>query len=102
MIMTYDYHELSRTSVNAPLAQETNQIVYAETVSENVERILKQGCDPNKVIMGIPTYGRTYTLKDANKNGVGVSVEGPGEPGPYTLSNGSLGFNEVNYLQVCK
>lgn len=95
MIMTYDYHELNRTSINAPLHRESNQNPFTETVSENVERFLAQGCRPEKIIMGIPTYGRTYTLKDSHQNGVDSSVDGLGDPGPFTLSRGSLGFNEV-------
>lgn len=103
MIMSYDFHELNRTSINAPLNRENNQNPYTETVAENVDRMLAQGCDPNKLIMGIPTYGRTYTLLDINRNNVDAPVEGLGEPGPYTLSSGSLGFNEVKYLTtVCK
>lgn len=95
MLMSYDYHELNRTSINAPLSRENNQNPYTETVSENVERLLAQGCQPSKIVMGIPTYGRTYTLRDSNPTGVDASVDGLGEPGPYTLSHGSLGFNEV-------
>lgn len=98
MIMSYDYHELNRTSINSPLSRENNQNPYTETVSENIDRMLAQGCSRDKLIMGIPTYGRTYTLKDASQNGVDASVDGLGEPGPFTLSEGSLGFNEVKYL----
>lgn len=100
MIMSYDFHELNRTSVNAPLNRENNQNPYTETVAENIDRILAQGCAREKLIMGIPTYGRTYTLMDANRDGVDADVDGLGEPGPYTLSYGSLGFNEVKYLTV--
>lgn len=96
--MSYDYHELNRTSINAPLKREDNQNPYTETVAENVERVLAQGCRPDKVVMGIPTYGRTYTLNNALRNGVDAAVDGLGEPGPYTLSHGSLGFNEVKSL----
>lgn len=96
-LMSYDYHELNRTSINAPLSRENNQNPYTETVAENVERVLSQGCRPEKVVMGIPTYGRTYTLLNANNAGVDAAVEGPGEPGPFTLSQGSLGFNEVRH-----
>lgn len=103
MLMSYDYHEVNRTSINAPLKRENNQNPYTETVAENVERILAQGCNPEKIIMGIPTYGRTYTLKDTTKTGVDANVEGLGEPGPYTLAHGSLGFNEVKCLMTaCK
>jgi GH18 family chitinase len=96
-LMSYDYHELNRTSINAPLSRENNQNPYTETVAENVERVLSQGCRPEKVVMGIPTYGRTYTLLNANNAGVDAAVEGPGDPGPFTLSQGSLGFNEVRH-----
>lgn len=95
MLMAYDYHELARTSINAPLNRESNQNANMETVADNVVRVLEQGCDAEKVILGIPTYGRTYTLLDAQKTDVGAAVESPGESGPYTLSSGSLGFNEV-------
>lgn len=102
MLMTYDYHEVNRTSINSPLRRESNQNPYTETVVENVERVLAQGCKPDKVIMGIPTYGRTYTLKDAYKNNIDAEVTGLGNPGPFTLSEGSLGFNEVSYrVQLC-
>jgi chitinase len=100
MLMSYDYHELNRTSINAPLNRENNQNPYTETVAENVERVLAQGCNPEKVVMGIPTYGRTYILKDSFNTGVDEAVEGLGEPGPFTLSQGSLGFNEVRHLKA--
>jgi chitinase len=96
--MSYDYHELNRTSINSPLSRENNQNPYTETVAENIGRILAQGCSAEKLIMGIPTYGRTYTLQNQYVNGVDAPVDGLGEPGPYTLSEGSLGFNEVGYL----
>lgn len=51
MLMSYDYHEVNRTSINAPLNRESNQNPYTETVAENVERVLAQGCRPEKVIM---------------------------------------------------
>lgn len=98
MIMSYDFHELNRTSINSPLSRENNQNPFTETVAENIDRILAQGCSAEKLIMGIPTYGRTYTLHDESKNGVDAPVDGLGQSGPYTLSEGSLGFNEVKYL----
>lgn len=98
MIMSYDFHELNRTSINAPLNRENNQNPLTETVAENIDRILAQGCSREKMVMGIPTYGRTYTLREPYNNGIDAPVEALGEPGPFTLSSGSLGFNEVNYL----
>lgn len=102
MLMSYDYHEVNRTSINAPLNREYNQNPYTETVAENVDRVLAQGCQADKIVMGIPTYGRTYTLKDQYSFGVDAPVDGPGAPGPFTLSSGSLGFNEVSFLREKK
>ncbi|CAO1394801.1 unnamed protein product [Diamesa hyperborea] len=94
-IMSYDFHELNRTSINAPLSRENGQDSNTETIAENLNIFLEQGCEPEKLIMGIPTYGRTYTLKDPNENYVGAFVDGLGDAGPYTMSDGSLGFNEI-------
>ena len=77
-IMSYDFHELNRTSINAPLNRENGQDSNTETIAENLNIFLEQGCEPEKLIMGIPTYGRTYTLKDTNDNSVGAFVDGLG------------------------
>lgn len=77
-IMSYDFHELNRTSINAPLNRENGQDPNTETIAENLNIFLEQGCEPEKLIMGIPTYGRTYTLKDPNENYVGAFVDGLG------------------------
>jgi hypothetical protein len=52
MTMTYDYHEISRTSINAPLNRESHQSGNMETVADNVTRVIEQCCDPKKIIMG--------------------------------------------------
>ncbi|CRK99605.1 CLUMA_CG012917, isoform A [Clunio marinus] len=95
LIMSYDFHEVNRTSINAPLHREKNQNPFTETIAENIDLMIAQGCRPDKMVMGIPMYGRTYTLRDAKNHGVDALVEGLGEPGPFTVSHGSLGFNEI-------
>ena len=47
-------------------------------------------------MLGISTYGRTFTLKNKKFNGYGVPVIGPGEAGDYTKQEGMLAFYEVN------
>lgn len=44
-------------------------------------------------------YGQTFTLYDANENGIGARTSGPGNAGPYTLTEGTLGYNEICELQ---
>lgn len=65
-----------------------------------VQYILEQNCSSSKMVLGLPAYGRTFTLADPGRNAVGDDVVGPGVAGPLTLSSGFLGFHEVSYTQT--
>lgn len=56
---------------------------------------MKLGADPNKLVLGIPTYGRSYTLFNADANELGAPADGPGDMGDATRENGYLAFYEV-------
>lgn len=55
--------------------------------------------------MGIPAYGRSFTLKNPVSvvegqrlryaHVPGDDAVGPGKPGPYTKKSGLLGYNEI-------
>ena len=57
---------------------------------------IQQGAPNNKLNIGIGAYGRSFTLQNANNNGVGAPDNGAGNPGPYTQEAGYLGYNEVH------
>ena len=51
------------------------------------------------MIVGVPFYGRTYTLGSASNNGLRAPVkkwEGGGKPGPYTNAKGFMSYYEVS------
>lgn len=56
------------------------------------------GAPSKKLVLGIPLYGRTFTLRDSSKTGIGDYHSGPGVGGRYTQEPGMLGYNEVNIL----
>ncbi|XP_011933772.1 PREDICTED: oviduct-specific glycoprotein isoform X1 [Cercocebus atys] len=55
----------------------------------------KLGAPSEKLIMGIPTYGRTFRLLKASKNGLQATAIGPASPGKYTKQAGFLAYFEI-------
>ncbi|KAJ8731056.1 hypothetical protein PYW08_002469 [Mythimna loreyi] len=97
-IMTYDFHYYTKytpfTGFNSPLYQRSTEQLYLATLNINytVHMYLDKGLDRNKIVVGIPTYGHTFTLYNINNHHVNSPASGFG-------SLGSLGF--VNYPDVC-
>ncbi|RZC35409.1 chitinase, partial [Asbolus verrucosus] len=103
-VMTYDLHGPwdDVTGQNAPL--------YASPldVSENQKLLnvdaairgwIARGADPQKLALGMGTYGRTFTLSNQNNNKLGAPVTGGGNGGKYTSESGMIGYNEIVELQ---
>lgn len=48
-----------------------------------------------KLIFGVPSYGRTFTLADPTKTGLLSPAKGAGVAGTYTRLEGFLSFYEI-------
>lgn len=63
----------------------------------SVKKWLSKGCPKDKLVLGVLSSGRTYTLESNAQNGLGAKVKGPGAAGKYTKLDGSYS-NNIFYM----
>ncbi|CAF1041420.1 unnamed protein product [Adineta steineri] len=97
-LMTFDFYGPwdEKTGIFAPLFHQPYQL---ETESlRNVDGLVKLwlslGIPREKLIIGIPAYGRSFSLSTEQK-GLHAPTNGPGHPGRYTKTKGFLSYYEV-------
>jgi len=98
-LMAYDYYGPwdTITGHNAPLKaylNDTGDNVFMN-VEYSVNYWLSLGAPKEKLVLGMGSYGRSFTLSDHTQNGIRQPTSGPGTAGPYTREAGSLGYNEI-------
>uniref|UniRef100_A0A671EIT1 Chitotriosidase-1 n=1 Tax=Rhinolophus ferrumequinum TaxID=59479 RepID=A0A671EIT1_RHIFE len=98
-LMSYDFHGSWERSTghNSPLykRQGASGAAAELNVDSAVQLWLQKGTPANKLVLGMPTYGRSFTLASSLDTGVGAPATGPGAPGPFTKEAGLLAFYEV-------
>lgn len=50
------------------------------------------------MVLGIPTYGRSYTLFNSDATDIGSPADGPGDQGDATREKGYLAYYEVSCI----
>uniref|UniRef100_A0A3Q3A9Q9 Acidic mammalian chitinase n=1 Tax=Kryptolebias marmoratus TaxID=37003 RepID=A0A3Q3A9Q9_KRYMA len=102
-IMTYDFHGAwdPSTGHNSPLYN--SSVDHGEHIYYNVDFAMKywrdQGAPLEKLLVGFPTYGRTFRTGSAAQ-GLGAPASGPASAGPYTREAGFWSYYEVcTFLQ---
>ncbi|XP_071550046.1 probable chitinase 10 [Panulirus ornatus] len=98
-VMTYDFHGKWETQVghNAPLLPMETTSSYNKklTVDFSIREWKKEGAPAQKIMVGMPTYGRSFTLSDVAKFDIGAEVTGGGVQGRYTQEAGFMAYYEV-------
>lgn len=99
-LMAYDYHgpfdDPKITGANAPLDRDTNPMsIYF--IAKSIEYYLDNGVPPNKIVLGIPTFGHSFEGVQGleNNKGPGNSFTSAGMSGPSTKMPGFLAYYEV-------
>jgi chitinase len=99
-VMTYDFHGQweNRVGHNSPLFPLNSASSFQKklTVDYSAKEWVRQGAPLEKLIIGMPVYGRTFNLADPAKFDVGAEATGGGEAGRYT---GEAGF--LSYYEIC-
>ncbi|XP_071036118.1 probable chitinase 10 isoform X2 [Parasteatoda tepidariorum] len=98
-VMTYDFHGNWERQVghNSPLFALFSATSYQKklTVDYSAKEWVEKGASKEKLLIGIPTYGRSFTLKNTSLTDIGAPAIDGGKSGNYTGEPGVLAFFEV-------
>ncbi|KAF0035476.1 hypothetical protein F2P81_013234 [Scophthalmus maximus] len=97
-VMTYDYHGHweAATGHNSPLfisSVDSGSHIH-HNINSSVSHWLLLGAPAEKLLLGFPTFGRTYHLSTAATS-LGAPADGPAAAGPYTRTPGFWAFYEI-------
>nr|XP_020652508.1 chitinase-3-like protein 1 [Pogona vitticeps] len=100
--MTYDFHGYWEdnshpyTGHGSPLQKghADSGSASAYNVDYAVHFLKTEGAPLQKIVMAIPTHGRTFTLSSA-QTVVAAPASGPGTPGAFTKKAGTLAYYEI-------
>ncbi|XP_064596682.1 chitinase-3-like protein 1 [Liolophura sinensis] len=100
LLMTYNYHGQWENTTGHHSGLYPNNLdrsakERALCVEWSVKYWLGKGMSRERLIMGIATYGMSYTLKSQWQNGIKAPAYGAGAKGKYTNEKGILSYPEV-------
>jgi chitinase len=90
--MTYDLHG----SWEQPVMAEPH--TNLSDIQQSLKRVLDAGVNPQKVVLGLADYGKTYTLTSGACTKPGCAALGAGKPGPCSNEAGSLHDAEIDTI----
>ncbi|XP_033481669.1 chitinase, acidic.1 [Epinephelus lanceolatus] len=97
-VMTYDFHGHWEpiTGHNSPLySSSMDSGTHAHhNINSSISDWLALEAPAEKLLLGFPTYGRTYRLT-SSASGLGAPANGPADAGPYTRTAGFWAFYEI-------
>jgi chitinase len=67
-------------------------------IQQSLQLVWNAGVSPEKVILGLADYGKTYTLSGGSCTNPGCAATGPGLAGPCSNEAGSLHNAEIDAI----
>ncbi|CAK1593264.1 unnamed protein product [Parnassius mnemosyne] len=97
-VLAYDYHGTwdGVVGVNAPVKGLNSDDV--SDVEYTIKYILSRGVNANKLVLGLPLFGRTFILEEPETKDIefgSTPVKSEGFGGPYTKELGFMAYNEI-------
>ncbi|XP_067620317.1 probable chitinase 10 [Eurosta solidaginis] len=96
-VMTYDFHGQwdKKTGHVAPLFYHPDDAIDYFNANFSLNYWIEKGAPARKIVMGMPLYGQSFTLENANNNGLNAKAPGPGKAGEFTRAAGFLAYYEI-------
>ena len=98
-LMAYDFHGKweKQAGHNAPLFAPSSDSEWRKqlSVSFAAKMWTRLGTPKHKLVIGMPTYGRSFTLSDRSQYVVNSPAKDGGKAGEYTREAGFLAYYEV-------
>ncbi|CAG2111636.1 unnamed protein product [Medioppia subpectinata] len=98
-VMSYDFHGKwePKTGHNAPLFSLSSETEWRKQLSVEfgVKLWEKMGAPKEKIVVGLATYGRSFTLTNPSDNGMNAATSGGGKAGEFSREAGFLAFYEI-------
>ena len=99
-LMAYDFHGKweKQAGHNAPLFAPSSDSEWRKqlSVSFAAKMWTRLGTPKEKLVIGMPTYGRSFTLSDRSQWQVNSPAKDGGKAGEYTREAGFLSYYEVS------
>ncbi|XP_027225091.2 chitinase-3-like protein 1 [Penaeus vannamei] len=102
-VMTYDMHGAWDDYTHHQSGLYAHPLDEGDNLYFNVDFAIRywieKGARPDQMALGIPLYGRCWTLASQQDTGYYAPAHQPGAAGDWTRSPGMLGYNEICYMQ---
>ena len=96
-LKAYEFHapgwEKDMANHHAPLRKKTSDSTD-RNVNDAVNYWVQKGFKPNKIVLGIPLFGRSWTLS-SNNTKPPANAAGEGAPGRVTKEAGRMAYYEI-------